>query len=527
MKNFKLPKFAKSDKIKNEALFKRGTYSAVITAVVLIGIIVFNVLLSALSSRIMLEYDMTSDKVNTVTAENVKFIKEVDEQVAITMCAKAQDYYGGMMTYYAQNLYGITEDYSSYYKQTVNLIERYNDYNNKIKVEFVDTQDASFTEITAKYSKESLSYGDIIVSCKQGNSERYKIVRFKDIYNVVTDDSYAAYYGYSLTTIEGNDIETALTSAVAYVTSSETKKVAFITGHSKDDYSENYRSLLKTNNYEIDVISDALVSKISSNYDAIFIVAPTVDFIESELSAIADFLDNGEKYGKGLVFVGDASAPYLPNFYGFLEEWGIEVMEGILFETNSQNYMPDKPTVMGSYPASEDSITNGVSLCISGSNIIMNPAFSSNGDTKVETLICTPGTVVNAPTGTSDTWNGAGEYKKSTYSTVIKSERTAYDSDNNLLKNTVIAFSSIDFIHSEYAESTSVGNKDIAFAAAERVSGAEETGISFVTKVITNESFASSVTQSALNTIYIIFMIALPVLCIAAGIYVYIRRKNS
>lgn len=526
MKNFKLPKFAKSDKIKNQALFKRGTYSVVITAVVLVGIIVFNILLSALSSRFMLEYDMTSDKINTVTAENVKFIKEVDKQVTITMCAKAEDYYGGMMTYYAQNLYGITDDYSDYYKQTVNLIERYNNYNNKIKVKFVDTQDASFAEITAKYSKESLSYGDIIVSCKQDDGERYKIVKFKDIYNVVTDDSYSA-YGYTVTSIEGNDIETALTSAVAYVTSSETKKVAFITGHSSDDYSESYRTLLKTNNYEVDVISETLVGKISNDYDAIFIVAPTVDFIESELSAIADFLDNGEKYNKGLVFVGDAAAPYLPNFYGFLEEWGIEITEGILFETNSQNYMPDKPTVMGSYPVSEDSITNGVSLCISGSNIIMNPAFSSNDDTKVETLICTPDTVVEAPKGTSDTWNGAGEYKKATYSTVIKSERTAYDSDNNLLKNTIIAFSSIDFIHSEYAESTSIGNKDMAFTAAERVSGAEETGISFVTKVITNESFASSVTQSAVNTIYIIFMIALPVLCIVAGIYMYIRRKNS
>ncbi len=526
MKNFKLPKFTKSEKIKNQALFKRGTYSVVITAIVLVGIIVFNILLSALSNRFMLEYDMTSDKVNTVTAENAKFIKEVEKDVTVTMCARAQDYYGEVMSYYAQKLHGISDDYSDYYKQTVSLMEKYNNYNNKIKINFVDTQDSAFTEITAKYSKESLEYGDIIVSCVQDENERYKIIGFEDIYALKTDDSYSA-YGYTFTTIEGNNIETALTSAISYVTSSETKKVAFITGHSKDDYSESYRELLKTNNYEIDLLSESLVSKISSEYDALFIVAPTVDFIESELSAIADFLDNGEKYGKGLVFVGDASAPYLPNFYGFLEEWGIEVGEGLLFETNSSNYMPDKPTVMGSYPASDDSITNGVSLCISGNNIVINPAFTTEGDTSVETLVCTPGTVVNAPVGTSDTWSGASDHSKSAYSTVIKSERTAYDSSNNLLKNTVIAFSSIDFIHSEYAETTTIGNKDIAFAAAERVSGAEETGISFVKKVITDESFASSVTQTSANIINIVFIIALPILCIVAGIYVYIRRKNS
>ncbi len=525
-KGFKLPKFKKSQTVKNQAFLKRGTYSVVITAAVLAGLIVFNVLLSALSNRFMLEYDMTSDKINTVTAENAKFIKEVDKEVTVTMCAKAGDYYGGIMTYYAQNLHGITTDYSDYYKQTINLIERYNDYNDKIKVKFVDTQDSSFTEITAKYSKESLNYGDIIVSCATDDDERYKIVRFEDIYNLVTDESYAA-YGYTMTTIEGNDIETALTSAISYVTSSDIKKVAFITGHSKEDYSESYRELLKTNNYEIDVISDTLVSKISDEYDALFIVAPTVDFIESELSAITDFLDNGEKYGKGLVYFGDASTPYLPNFYGFLEEWGIEIAEGLLFETSENNYMPDKPTIMGSYPASDDSITNGVSLCISGNNVVINPAFSEDNYRKVETIIATPASVVNAPAGTSDSWKDVGEHKKSAYSTVIMSERSAYDSGNNLIKNNVFAFSSIDFIYSEYAETTTIGNKDIAFAAAERASGADESGISFVTKIIKDESFASSVTQSAANTINIIFMIILPILCIAAGIYVYIRRKNS
>ncbi len=526
MKKFKLPKFAKKDMIKNQALFKRGTYSVAITAIVLVGIIVFNVLLTALSDRFMLEYDMSSNKTNTVTAENAKFIKEVDKEITVTMCAKAEDYYGAVMNYYAQNLHGITENYSDYYKQTVKLMERYNDYNNKIKVKFVDTQDASFAEISSKYSKETLNYGDIIVSCKQGDNERYKVIHFKDIYNLKTDETYAD-YGYTFTTIEGNDIETALTSAIAYVTSSDTKKIAFLTGHSKEDFSESYRELLKTNNYEVDVIKDSMISKISNEYDAIFIVAPTVDFIENELSAISDFLDNDEKFGKGLVYFGDASAPKLPNFYGFLEEWGIEVSEGILFETNSSNYIPDKPTVLGSYPLSEDKIINGVSYCISGNNIAISPAFSEDGYRKVETIIATPNSVVKAPKGTSNSWKGAEKYKNSVYSTVIKSERSAYDSGNNLITNNVFAFSSIDFIYSEYAESASVGNKDIAFAVAERASGAEETGISFVSKVITDESFASSVTQGASRTIDIIFMVVLPLLCIAAGIYVYIRRKNS
>jgi len=525
-KKLKLPKLGKNNRIKNQALLKRGGYAVIITAVVLVGIIAFNILLSVLSNRFVLEYDMTSDKINTISDENISFIKDIDNKVTITLCAKAEDYYGGYMNYYAQNLYGITEDYSDYYKQTVNLIEKYNNYNNKLKVNFVDTQDSSFTEITSKYSKEKLNYGDIIVSCTKNGNERYKIVGFKDIYRVEEDDTYAA-YGYTMASVVGNNIETALTSAIAYVTSAETKKVAFLTGHSKDDVSGSYRTLLETNNYEVDVIADSMVSEISNKYDAIFIVAPTVDFLENELDAISDFLDNGEKYDKGLVFFGDAAAPYLPNLYGFLEEWGIEIGEGILFETDANNYMPDTPTLLGSYPNSEDKITGNIDICISGYNLPISAAFSKDGTKTVTSLVATPETVVNAPQGTPNSWKGADKYEKDSYSTVIQCERKAYDEDNNLIKNYVVAISSFEFIHSEYAEYDSVGNKNIAFALAERAVGAEDTNISFVEKVISNESFSTSVTETSVNIVIAIFMIAIPVLCIAAGIYVYIRRKNS
>ena len=525
-KKFKLPKLGKSNNIKNQFLLKRGSYSIAVTAIVLAALIVVNVLVSALNNRFVLEFDMTANKVNTISEENIDYIKGIEDKVEITMCAVAADYYGGAMDYYAQYQYGISESYADYYKQTVSLIEKYNSYNKNINVKFVDTQDSSFADITAKYSNNTLNYGDIIVSCTKNGAERYKIVGFKDIYKITEDTTYAD-YGYTFSTIDGNNIETALTSAISYATSANSKKIAFLTGHSKKDNSASYRELLETNNYEIDVIDDKMIGKISDEYDAIFILGPSNDFLESELEAIADFLDNDEKYNKGLVYFADAGAPYLPNLYGFLEEWGIEMGEGILFETNENNYLPDQPTVMGSYPSADDKILDNVTYCISGFNVPMSRLFEAEGKYKVTTLLSTPETVVEAPAGTSNNWTGAEKYEQVAYPTVIQSERATYDDDNNLIKNNVIVFSSYDFIYSEYAEYANVGNKNIALAAAERAAGADDSGISFVPKVITNESFATSVTQDSVNIIMIIFMIVLPLACIAAGIYVFIRRKNS
>lgn len=521
-KKFKFPS------IKNKNAFKRGTYSIIITAVVLVAIIAFNVLVSVLSNRYMLVYDMTAEKVNTISDENIKFIKDIDNEVKVIVCAKDTEY-SSMMSYYAQE-YGVYDDtgaYSSYYDQTVSLIEKYGNYNSNIDVTFYDTQDSSFGEIASKYSDDNLRYGDIIVSCVVDGNERHKVVNYSDIYDLYEDDSMEMYYGYSTISVVGNKIETALTSAIAYAINTKETKVAFITGHSSEDLSENYRKLLETNNYVVDVIDEEIVTAISDEYDALFIVGPTRDFAEDELNAISNFLDNGEKYNKGLVFVADGTYPKLPNIYGFLEEWGVEFEEGILFETDSQNHLESMPTVMGMAPASEDEILDGMNYCVSSTNLPMKAAFEINGDKTTTYLYATHSTVVNAPVGTSDKWKGADEYETSQYGSVMQCQRVAYDKNSNKLVNNVIVFGSMDYVYSDFVEYPQFSNKDISFAAAERAVGAEDTGISFVTKTITDESFAASVTESAANTIKWIFMITLPLACILVGIVVYIRRRNA
>ena len=520
-------KAKKPKKLKNQALLRKGSFSVAITAAVLAGIIILNVLVSALSKRFVLEFDMSAEKENSMSEENIDYLKNLDAEVQITVCATPEDYEGGYMSYYAQNLYGVTSDATDYYKQTIKLLDKYPAYNDKISLRYIDTQDSKFTEISSKYSNEKLSYGDIIVSCTKNGSERYKIVGFKDVYNLSEDSTYAA-YGYTTSTVGGNNVETAVTSAIAYVTSNKTKKAALITGHSKNDYTADYQTLLKENNYEITVISDSMIGSISDEDDAVIIAAHTADFLGAELDALSAFLENDGKLGKGLIFFADASAPYLTNLYDFLEQWGIAVGEGILFETNSQNYMPDDPMTMGTYPTSSDNdITSGMNLCITGYNVPITAAFESEGNITVTSLMSTPESVVAAPVGTTASWTGADDYTKQSYSSVIQAEMSDYDDDNNEISSYVLAFSSIEFIQSEYNEQSAVANKNITLAAAERAVGAENTGISFISKTITNESYSDSVTDSSAGIIRILFMFILPIACIALGIYIFIRRKNA
>lgn len=523
----KVKKLKKEKLIKNQALFKKGSYSIAITAIVLSAIVAFNILVGVLSERFVLELDMTAEKQNSISEENIEYIKDIEKEINVIICADEKNY-ASFMGYYA-SAYGLTEQTASqdyeYYQQTVSLVNKYNSYNDNIKVQFVDTQSTAFNAISAKFSNEKLAYGDIIVSLEKADgSTRYKKITFEDIYALETDETYAA-YGMTMVAIVGNNVETALTGAISYVLNDVEKKVAILTGHSPVDYTESYKEMLESNNFEVTVISDGAITSISKEYDAIVIPGPTKDFTEKEIKVINDFLDNGGKLSKGMLVFANASAPYLKNFYDFLKEWGVGIDDGILFETNKDNFMPDLPTALGSYNSGAVKEFADMQICVTDNNIPIKLEFKSQDYISVASIMETPESAVAAPRGTGADWTGASKYTPDVYSTVIESVKSNYDSDNNEIETRVAVFSSVDFLISEYNEYSSFSNKNITLAMAERAVGANESDISFVLKEITNESF--TVTDGSVTAMRIIFIFVLPIAMVVVSIAVYIKRRNA
>lgn len=522
----------KSGKIKNESFLKRGGYSLAITALVLAGLIVFNWLVSSLSDRFNLEFDMTTDKKNSMTEQNVEYIKNLDAEVNITVCG-TEEYYADYMRYYAQNYYGVQiSSYSEfeYFLQTVNLIEKYPSYNDKITVKYVDMQSSEFTAISAQYSDYQLAYGDIIVTSTVEGKERVKVLHFTDVYVLTENNDSYSYYGSSYT-LTANRLETALTSAISYVVSADTKNVAIISGHSANNYTDAYKELLKTNNYEITEISDKLINSLSNEYDAIIISAPTIDFTGDELDVISEFLENDGKLGKGLLYFADASCPSLPNLNSFLKQWGIEIGEGMVFETNDSNHTKDSPTTVIMYPQEieKDDITTKMLnyISVANYNVPMNICDISNLDRTATALIKTSDTTVAAPIGAASDWSGYTDEDKKQFCSVIQSVESVYDDDNNKIESYVMAFSSVEYVQSTWASYSDVCNQDIVMAATDRASHVGDTSMVFTSKVITGENFASQISEANVKTVNLIFMFIIPVIVIAAGIIVFVRRRNA
>lgn len=518
-------KTANRKKIKNEALFKRGGYSLAITALVLAVLILFNWLVGVLSDRFHLEFDMSSEKINSISEENIEYIKNIEDKIDIIVCGNVDDY-AEYMGYYAQQYHNATGE-ADYFAQTPKLIQKYADYNDNITIKYIDPQTSEFTTISQNYANLNLSYGDIIVTCTKSGDKRVKQLTFDDVYYKTDESGYAA-SGYGSYTISANTIETALSSAIAYVSSTDSKKVALLTGHTNREYASSYVDLLDANNYDVEAISDSIITEIPKEYDAVIIMAPTLDFIGSEIDAISEFLDNDGKLDKGLLYFADATCPSLPNLYEFLQQWGISIGEGIVFETDERNHMTDDPLTMGVYPsASESELLKNMNYCITGDNVPMTVCDTADTSIKADSIIETNPTTVVAPAGVEATWSDYTEADMKSYSGIIVSEKSAYDDENIERSSYVIAFGTSEYIASEWASYSQLSNQDITLNCTDLAANVESTGMRFTSKTITSESFADAVSQSGTLIVRIIFVILLPLAIIAYGIFVYIRRKNA
>lgn len=513
-------------KIKNQSLLRRGGYSIAITAIVIAAVIVVNILVSALSDRFVLEFDMTAEKKNSISADNIEYIKKIDKDINIIVCA-GEEIYTQYVASYTAPKYGVSDTSSStieYYQQTVKLINKYATYNDKISVQFIDPQTTEFNSVASTYSTENINFGDIIVERKKANGDtRYKIIGFDDIYALNENEEYA-YYG---TVVAGNNIETALTGAIAYAMSDKVKQAIVLTGHSSSDPSTSFCDLLTNSNFEVTVNNNSVIEKIDNKYDLIIIPGPTKDFIEKEIKVISDFLDNDGNLGKGMMVFADASAPYLANFYEFLEEWGVEIKDGIVFETYEELHADNDRSTYRTFNTGAIENISDMQMCYTGYNVPMQLAFEKQDYMQVASVMESYGASVIAPKGTKGDWTGGKEDDYDSYSSVIESVKSNYDAKDNEIETYVTVFSSVHFLESEYNEAADVSNKNICLALAERSVGIDEFGISFVPKQITNETFAENVNQGTADWMRIIFMFILPAVVMATGIYIYIRRRNA
>jgi len=140
--------------------------------------------------------------------------------------------------------------------------------------------------------------------------------------------------------VVGSD-EQQLTNALIKVISGEQRKVYFLEGHGERDTTSSARDGysvisqgLGSENYKVEMLPLAQKGEVPADATVLVIAAPKTDLLQPEVDAIKKYLDRG---GKLFCLVEPATTKDtkpLPNLLAVLKEWGFDVGDNIVIDTN-------------------------------------------------------------------------------------------------------------------------------------------------------------------------------------------------
>ena len=244
--------------MKNKTALKGGTYSIVLTTIVLAILVVVNIFAQALPSSAT-QYDISSTKLYSITSNTKVVVNALEEDVTIY--------------WVVQN--GKEDDVME------KLLDKYDTLSDHIKIKKKNPD--IYPTFTQKYTSDEVANNSLIVEC--GDRNRY--IAYSDIY--VTSGS--AYSGYSGTT--SFDGEGAITSAIDYVVNSEQPKMYILNGHGEAELSTTFSNQLTKENIETEEFSLLTTNEVPDDADFVLINAPSSDISEEEKNMLEDYFNNG------------------------------------------------------------------------------------------------------------------------------------------------------------------------------------------------------------------------------------------
>lgn len=289
---------------RNKKLLKHGTYSMAVTAVVIAIVVVLNLVVQEIPSKYR-EIDLSSQKLYTIGEQTEKILKNLKKDVT---------------------LYYIAQD-GTESSDIKNLLEKYEEGSKHITVEQKDP--AVSPKFASQYTSDNISNNSIIVVC----GDKSKVVDYSSMYE--TSINYQTYSQ----EVTGFDGEGQLTSAINYVVSDNMPVLYNLEGHDESSMSETMKETIEKANIEIKSLNLLSEEVVPDDAECLFIFAPATDLTKEEADKIISYLENG---GKALI-VSNYTDEDMSNFESVLENYGVQPVDGIVLEGNTDNYVSQNP----------------------------------------------------------------------------------------------------------------------------------------------------------------------------------------
>jgi ABC-type uncharacterized transport system involved in gliding motility auxiliary subunit len=473
---------------------KYGSVSIAITFLVIISIIMINILLGFLFKKYPLTIDLTENKVYEISGETKQLLAYLNRDVRIYVMNTEAGFASSVP--------------QQYYVQANEVIRKYAQYSSRIRIEYVDiVRNPGFG---SRYPQEDIAVNDVIVSA----GEKYRALTQFDLFNIRT--SFSGDY------VASSGVEQAITSALLGVSSDKNYLVAALTGHGEQlQELEAFFNLLRLNNYEI-ININLLTGEIPPETSVLVIAAPSRDIPTEELRKIDAFLGGGAN--RVLYYLASVEQSNLINLEEYLEEWGIAVDRGVIFETNTSRLVSNTPFVAfvdyAEHNYSKNTARKDLTPLIPSSRPL-RAVFDRHGYRSVTSLL--------------QFSSHSGIYSENDFETellevtgnipaLMLSSQTRSNAERIPQSAHVLVLGSIYAMGEGILANPNIANAEYFLNLLSILTGREDQ-IYIPDKTIGFTGLGANFSQIIIITI--IFMALLPLVVFSAGIFVWLRRRHK
>ncbi|MCH5297249.1 MAG: GldG family protein [Ruminococcus sp.] len=492
-KDSSLKAFLKSRKARH------GSVAIGIVIAVVAVVIVLNIICSLLVDRFPnIKIDMTANGSYALQEDTVDYVSHLSKDVKVTILMNKDDFESG----------------GTYMVQAVNLLEKMESGSNgKLKLDYVDlTQNPTFTSkySDVEWTNSSANYL-MVVEC----GEQYKVLTLNDCFEYDEE----TYYYYGSLQITGSTVEQSVVTSILNVTTEDKVVVDMITGNNEQDYSA-IKTLLEKNAYQVNEIS-LTTQDVEEDATVALLFAPSVDLDEQTVAKLSKWLDNDGKYGKTLFYVPTADMPSTPNLDELLNEWGMSVDNGYVFETSGDHL------VSGSSPYAflvdyTDYYTTGLKNASIPVVVSDSHAINVKDESKAHAILNTSTKAGIYPLDVEENW----DYNDAITGEPICVAAEGIKSNTDEQESKLVVFGSYIMFNSNIMSFNSYNNSAYLMNVVNTVSGKDSIEITIETKSM--ESTELGVSDVATRSvIMVIFVIIVPIAVIVIGIVFWIRRRNK
>ena len=288
--------------IKSKWLIK-GTTTLLLVAIIIAGYVLINYGVSKLKIE---DIDCTEKKLYSLSDETKTKMKELEKEVTIQLINMSSSTY------------------------VIEYANKYPTISKKINVEEISDL-SSRVDLQTKYN---LGDSDSLIVVKSGEKE--KTLTLSNLYT----------YDYS-SNKQIDKTEEAITNAIIEVTLDEKPHIYILSGkayYNTEQALSSVVSKLKDESNDVDYLDILTKGEVPSDCNCLVITTLEQDLSELERDKILDYINNG---GKILMLTSQNMLENdTPNFDKVLEQYGITLGYGSIFEQDSSRMLQDSPNMI-------------------------------------------------------------------------------------------------------------------------------------------------------------------------------------